>query len=179
MASQITSLTIAYSTVYSDADQRKQQSSRVTGLCAGNSPGTSEFSAQMASNAEMCPFDDVIMCYWGYGSRLFIQSVAFTGYERDSSFWMSIILLYLLSQKPYRIVLSTILRWFLHIDALHHAFACSLLVLCVAAPRQRDQADAPNVHMLLNQECNQSSYEILLEHFPGDNMTTSNLHRDK
>ena len=38
IASQITSLTIVYSTVYSGADQRK-----------------------MASNAEMFPFDDVIM----------------------------------------------------------------------------------------------------------------------
>ena len=52
MASQITSLTIVYSTVYSDADQRKQQKLRVAGLCAGNSPGTGEFRAQMASNAE-------------------------------------------------------------------------------------------------------------------------------
>ena len=122
MASQITSLTIVYSTVYSGADQRKHQSSaslafvrgiyrwpvaqlpsqffpahvpvfhkrqktlqwrhngrdsvsnhqphhcllnrlfrrrsketsklRVTGLCAGNSPGTGEFPAQMASNAD-------------------------------------------------------------------------------------------------------------------------------
>ena len=34
---------------------------RVTGLCAGNSPGTGEFPAQMASNAEMFPFDDVNM----------------------------------------------------------------------------------------------------------------------
>ena len=34
---------------------------RVTGLCAGNSPGTGEFPAQMASNAENFPFDDVIM----------------------------------------------------------------------------------------------------------------------
>ena len=46
---------------------------RVTGLCAGNSPGTGELPAQMASNAEyvcpdkwpvtrnMFPFDDVIM----------------------------------------------------------------------------------------------------------------------
>ena len=32
---------------------------RVTGLCVGNSPGTGEFPAQMASNA--FPFDDVIM----------------------------------------------------------------------------------------------------------------------
>ena len=34
---------------------------RVTGLCAGNSPGTAEFPAQMASNAEMFPFDNVII----------------------------------------------------------------------------------------------------------------------
>ena len=46
------SLTIVYSTVYSGADQRKHQSSRVTGLCAENSPGTGEFPAQMTSNAE-------------------------------------------------------------------------------------------------------------------------------
>ena len=49
-ASQITSLTIVYSTVYSDADQRSKF--RVTGLCAGNSPGTDGFPAQMASNVE-------------------------------------------------------------------------------------------------------------------------------
>ena len=52
LASQITSLTSVYSTVYSDADQRKHQKLRVTGLCAGNSPGTGEFPAQMASNGE-------------------------------------------------------------------------------------------------------------------------------
>ena len=36
IASQITSLTIVYSTVYSDADQ-KTPKLRVTGLCVGNS----------------------------------------------------------------------------------------------------------------------------------------------
>ena len=51
IASQITSLTIVYSTVYSDADQRKHQTPRHW-LCEGNSPGTGEFPAQMASNAE-------------------------------------------------------------------------------------------------------------------------------
>ena len=34
---------------------------RLTGICAGNSPGTGEFPAQMASYAEMFPFDDVTM----------------------------------------------------------------------------------------------------------------------
>ena len=52
MASQITSLTIVYSTVYSGADQRKLQSSVLLALCAGNSPVTGEFPAQRASNAE-------------------------------------------------------------------------------------------------------------------------------
>ena len=40
---------------------KKTSKLRVTGLCVGNSPGTDEFPAQMASNAEMFPFDDVIM----------------------------------------------------------------------------------------------------------------------
>ena len=49
MASQITSLMIVYSIVYSGADQRKLC---VAGFCAGNSPVTSEFPAQIASNTE-------------------------------------------------------------------------------------------------------------------------------
>ena len=40
---------------------KKTSKLSVTGLCAGNSPGTGEFPAQMASNAENVPFDDVIM----------------------------------------------------------------------------------------------------------------------
>ena len=45
MASQITSLTIVYSTVYSVVDQKKHQSSAVAG----------EFPAQRASNTENVP----------------------------------------------------------------------------------------------------------------------------
>ena len=47
MASQIISIAIVYSTVYSVANQRKHH-----GLCVGNSPVTGEFPTQMASNAE-------------------------------------------------------------------------------------------------------------------------------
>ena len=50
MSSQITSLTIVYSTVYSGADKKPKLF--VTGLCAGKSLETSEFHAQIASNAE-------------------------------------------------------------------------------------------------------------------------------
>ena len=53
IASQITSLPIVYSIVYSGADQRKHQSpASLHGLCVGNSPVTGEFPAQRASNAE-------------------------------------------------------------------------------------------------------------------------------
>ena len=50
LASKITSLTTVYSAVYSGADKKSKL--RVAGLCAGNSPVTSEFPVQMASNAE-------------------------------------------------------------------------------------------------------------------------------
>ena len=59
MASQITSLTVVYSTVYPGADQRKTSKLRVTGPCEGNSPVTGEFPARRDSNAEMSPFDVV------------------------------------------------------------------------------------------------------------------------
>ena len=57
MASQITSLTIVFSTVYLDTDQRKTPKLRVTGLCTGNSTETGDFPAQW----KIFPFDDVIM----------------------------------------------------------------------------------------------------------------------
>ena len=51
-AFQITSLTIVFSTVYSRRRSKKASKLRVTGLCAGNSPGTGEFLVQRVSNAE-------------------------------------------------------------------------------------------------------------------------------
>ena len=53
IASQITSLTIVYSTVYSGAKNISKL--RVTGLCEGNSPGTCEFPVRRACNAENVP----------------------------------------------------------------------------------------------------------------------------
>ena len=74
IASQITSLTIVYSTGYSDADQWKHQSSAPLAFVWGISPLTGEFPAQMASNAEMFPFDDVIMKMVQYNDS-FISTV--------------------------------------------------------------------------------------------------------
>ena len=52
MASQITSLTTVYSTVYLRRRSKKTPKLRVAGLCVGNSPVIGEFPAQRASNAE-------------------------------------------------------------------------------------------------------------------------------
>ena len=75
IASQITSLMSVYSTVYSDADQKKTSKLRVTGLCAGNSPGTSEFPAQRASNAESVSIwwlhHGIWKCHLQNGARFF------------------------------------------------------------------------------------------------------------
>ena len=47
---------------------KKTSKLRVTGLCAGNSPGnssvTGEFPAQKPITLKMFPFDEVIMKYW-------------------------------------------------------------------------------------------------------------------
>ena len=61
MASQITSFTIVYSTVYSGADQRKHQGSTSLAFVWGNSPVTDEFPAYKGlATHEMFPFDGVI-----------------------------------------------------------------------------------------------------------------------
>ena len=70
MGSQFTSLTIVHSTVYSGVDQRKHQSSASLAFL-WEITGDRWIPAQMASNAEMFPFDDVIM----YFSMLKISAV--------------------------------------------------------------------------------------------------------
>ena len=52
MASQITSLSIVYSTVYSRCRSKKISKLCVTGLCWGNSPVTGQLPREMASNVE-------------------------------------------------------------------------------------------------------------------------------
>ena len=61
MASQITSFTIVYSTVYSGADQRKHQSSASLAFVRGihRSPVNSPHKGPVTR--KMSPFDDVIM----------------------------------------------------------------------------------------------------------------------
>ena len=61
IASQTTSLTIVYSTVYSDADQRKHQSSPSLPFVWGIHRGPVNSPHQWPITRKMFPFDDVIM----------------------------------------------------------------------------------------------------------------------
>ena len=61
MASQITSLMIIYSTVYSDADQRKHQSSAGLAFVWGINRGPVNSPHKWPVTRQMFPFDDVIM----------------------------------------------------------------------------------------------------------------------
>ena len=60
IAPQITSLNRLFRRI-----SKKTSKLRVTGLCAGNSPVTGEFPAQMANNAE-----NVSIWWRHYGARL-------------------------------------------------------------------------------------------------------------
>ena len=60
-ASQITSLTIVFSTVYSDADQRKHQSSASLAFVRGIHRGLVNSLHKWPVMRKMSPFDDVIM----------------------------------------------------------------------------------------------------------------------
>ena len=61
IASQITSLTIVYSTVYSGADQRKHQSSASLAFVRGIHRGPVNSLHKWPVTRKMFPFDDVIM----------------------------------------------------------------------------------------------------------------------
>ena len=61
MASQITSLTIVYSTVYSGADQRKHQSPASLAFVRGIHRGPVNSPHKRPVTRKMFPFDDVIM----------------------------------------------------------------------------------------------------------------------
>ena len=61
IASQITSLTIVYSCVYSDVDQRKHQSSASLAFVRGIHRGPVNSPRKWPVTRKIFPFDDVIM----------------------------------------------------------------------------------------------------------------------
>ena len=71
IASQITSLTIVYSTVYSGADQRKHQSSASLAFVRRIHRGPVNSPHKGPVTRKMFPFDDVIMHKFAYPVALF------------------------------------------------------------------------------------------------------------
>ena len=76
IASQITSLTVVYSTVYSDVDQRKHQSSASLAFVWGIHREPVNSPHKWPVMRKMFPFDDVIM-YW----EITTQSIALNVYD--------------------------------------------------------------------------------------------------
>ena len=64
IASQITSLMIVYSTVYSDADRRKLQSTTPLPFVEGIHRGPMNSQHKWPVTRKMFPFDDVIISCW-------------------------------------------------------------------------------------------------------------------
>ena len=69
LASQITSLTVVYPIVYSDADQRKYQSSVSQAFVRGIHRGPVNSPYKWPVTRKMFPFDDVIMSWGNVGCQ--------------------------------------------------------------------------------------------------------------
>ena len=78
-ASQITSLTIVSSTVYSRRRSKKTSKLRVTGLCERNSSVTGEFPTQRASNAEN------VSIWWRHHEQVTMLTSKYTEMEMSFS----------------------------------------------------------------------------------------------
>ena len=75
VASQITSLTIVYTTVYSDADQSKHQSSASPAFVWGIHRRPVNSPHKWPVTRKMFPFDDIIMYWWFNASAPTVQSM--------------------------------------------------------------------------------------------------------
>ena len=96
MASQITSLTVVYSIVYPDADQRKHLSSASLAFMWGIHRGPVNSPHKLPVTLKMFPFDDVIMtarCYNVRPTMLWLVLVCLLGTVSCGKFYIIIIIL--------------------------------------------------------------------------------------
>ena len=87
IASQITSLTIVYSTVYSGADQRKHQSSVSLAFVRGIHRGPVNSLHKRPVTRKMLPYDDVIMFSRVYFKfyRMMVQCVRKVNFKSNET----------------------------------------------------------------------------------------------
>ena len=84
IVSQITSITIVYSTVYSGADQRKHESSASLAFVGGIHRGPVNSLHKWPVTRKMFPFDDVIMFY-GVGSTWLYWTLSLHVFQSSGS----------------------------------------------------------------------------------------------
>ena len=142
MASQITGLTIVHPTVYSDADQRKHQSSASLAFVRGiyRGPVNSPHKWPLLVTRKMFPFDDVIM--WDAHSQchkllIGILGANFVNFGAKSKkiFQECSSLVILLKRLITKLIISEpatcLLSWFIQSWWRHQMESFSaLLVLC-------------------------------------------------
>ena len=87
IASQIISLTIVYSTVHSDADQRKHQSSASLAFVRGIHRGPVNSPHKWPVTRKMFPFDDVIMTRRPFYYHGIILILTWIGYHMPNKVW--------------------------------------------------------------------------------------------
>ena len=86
IASQITSLTIVYSTVYSDTDQRNHQSSTSLAFVRGIHQGPVTAPHKWPVARKMFPFDDVIMYFTSIANNIGFDDTIPTDFNTDEVF---------------------------------------------------------------------------------------------
>ena len=88
IASQITSLTVVYSTIYSGADQSKHQSSASLAFVWGIHRGPVNSPHKWPLTRKMFPFDDVIMAcpivFWWLCERLYFTLLSKSNQKYES-----------------------------------------------------------------------------------------------
>ena len=85
LPSQITSLTVVYSIVYSGANQRKHQSSASLAFVREIHRGPVNFPHKWPVTRKMFPFDDVIMCKIPRSPSIFSCDLSYTDFMFSSS----------------------------------------------------------------------------------------------
>ena len=98
IASQITSLTIVYSTVYSSADQRKHQSSASLAFVRGIHRGPVNSSHKWPVTRKMLPFDDDIMTYW-HCSELLLTCCVLNYFRANQLYFLYLSCNHIISRK--------------------------------------------------------------------------------
>ena len=130
LASQITSLAVVYSTVYSDADQRRHQSSASLAFVWGIHRGPVNSSHKWPVTRKMFPFDDVIMIE--NATYVCIKSMSC---EMCTGFFLLVWLPYHVSRDPFWPALCAGLLCCNFFDMLtpvpYHHFFSSLILLFI------------------------------------------------